>query len=336
MLEIADLLPKIRRLHDLLRDQVLAATRERTAAELSTVVAEQGGDLVFALDAVAEKTLVDFVAAEIASLEPIVLVAEGLPEGKLVLPTGASEDSCRWRMIVDPIDGTRPLMVQKRSGWILTGVAPNKGDETNLQDIVLAVQTELPLVKQYLADQMWAVRGKGVGAIRHNLHSGEARNLQLQPSTALSIQMGFATFSRFFPGVTDVLAAINDEVVRRALGPQPPGGTLCFDDQYPSTGGQLHGLFSGTDRFVADLRPIMQSVADERGEALAHCCHAYDVCTMLIAEELGIAITSPAGDPLRAPLDCETNIAWVGYANAAIQEEIEPVLLQVLKDRNLL
>ena len=39
----------------------------------------------------------------------------------------------RWRVIVDPIDGTRGLMYQKRSAWILTGVAPNRGPGTSLR-----------------------------------------------------------------------------------------------------------------------------------------------------------------------------------------------------------
>ena len=47
-------------------------------------------------------------------------------------------------MLADPIDGTRCLMYQKRSGWILTGIAPNRGEGTVLADIELAVQTEFP------------------------------------------------------------------------------------------------------------------------------------------------------------------------------------------------
>jgi hypothetical protein len=39
-------------------------------------------------------------------------------------------------------------MYQKRSAWILTGAAPNKGAATNLSDIEAAMQTEIPLVKQ--------------------------------------------------------------------------------------------------------------------------------------------------------------------------------------------
>ena len=71
-----------------------------------------------------------------------------------------------WWIIVDPIDGTRGLMYQKRSAWVLTGVAPNRGADTSLRDIVLAVQTEIPLVKQHLSDQMWALKGEGAQARR--------------------------------------------------------------------------------------------------------------------------------------------------------------------------
>src|SRR2546426_8918997 len=49
------------------------------------------------------------------------------------------EEECRWRLLVDPIDGTRGLMYQKGSAWNLTGVAPDRGAATPLRDIVLAV-----------------------------------------------------------------------------------------------------------------------------------------------------------------------------------------------------
>jgi hypothetical protein len=160
--------------------------------------------------------------------------------------------------------------------------------------------------------------------------------LELQPSKSETIQFGYAAISRFFPGVRDVLAGIEDEVIRAALGPQPPGGTLTFEDQYPSTGGQIYSLASGSDRFLADLRPLMRGIAAERGESLGHCCHPYDICTMLIAEELGVAITDPTGAQLDAPLDVETDVAWVGYANDAIRRQVEPALLAALRKRRLI
>jgi len=336
MLELDDILLAIRRLHDRIRERVFEATAQQSADELSRVVAEEGGDLVFAIDRVSEAVLLDFVADELASHEPVVLVAEGLPQGQVVLPAGADQADCRWRIIVDPIDGTRCLMFQKRSGWVLTGVAPNRGDATGLQDIVLAVQTELPLLKQHLCDQLWAIRDQGAEAVRYDRLTSETVPLELRPTQADSIQFGYAAISRFFPGLRDVSAAIDDEVVRGALGPQPPGGTLTFEDQYPSTGGQIYSLLCGSDRFIADLRPLLRYIAAERGETLGHCCHPYDICTMLIAQELGVQITDPSGAPLDAPLDVETDVAWAGYANDAIRRQVEPVLLSALQRRGLI
>ena len=338
MLEIEQLLPMLRRLHDRIRKRVLRATATQTAEQLSQIVGNDtagSGDLVFAIDRVSEAELTTFVTQEIAQHEPVVLIAEGLTGGQVVLPAGAAADDCRWRLIVDPIDGTRPLMYQKRSAWILTGVAPNRGASTNLQDIQLAVQTEIPLLKQHLCDQLWAVRGQGAAAERYNLISGERQPVDFNPSTVGTIQFGYAAISRFFPGARDVLAAIEDEVIQQVLGPQPPGGTLTFEDQYASTGGQIYSLLSGADRFLADLRPLMRKVAEERGENLGHCCHPYDICTLLIAEELGAAMTDSLGQPLNAPLDVTTDVAWAGYANPQIRQQVEPVLQAVLAERQL-
>jgi len=95
--------------------------------------------------------------------------------------------------------------------------------DTNLQDIELAVQTEIPLVKQHLSDVVWAVRGEGAGAERFDRLTGKQYPLRLQPSKAENILQGFAQIARFCPGARDVLAAIDDEIVFEALGPVQPG-----------------------------------------------------------------------------------------------------------------
>lgn len=339
MPELEELTPAVRRLHDRIRDRVVAATRTRSTEDLAQIVAEDvegSGDLVFAIDRVSEDELLEFVTTEIAADEPIVLVAEGLAGGEVVLPNGAHADDCRWRMIVDPIDGTRPLMYQKRSAWILTAIAPNRGPQTQLGDIQLAVQTEIPLIKQNLCDQLWAIRGRGAEAERVDLLSGARTPLQLRPSDADTIQYGYASISRFFPGMRDVLAEIEDQLTTNILGPRPPSGTMTFEDQYPSTGGQIYSLLSGADRFLADLRPLMKKLAAERGENMGHCCHPYDICTLLIAEELGVSITDPAGQPLSYPLDVTTDVAWVGYANDKIRQQVEPALVSELHRRDLI
>jgi hypothetical protein len=227
-------------------------------------------------------------------------------------------------------------MYQKRSGWILTGVAPNRGAETNLQDIELAVQTEIPLIKQHLSDVLWARRGRGAEAARFNRLTGESHELRLQPSRARTIRHGFAMIARFFPGVREELAAIDEEIVRGALGKVEPGKAHCFEDQYLASGGQLYELMAGHDRFVADLRPLMEPLMQRDGVALGICCHPYDLCTELIARELGVIVTDLRGEPLRAPLSIEADVAWAGYANDDIRREIEPLLLGALRKRGLL
>ena len=329
------LLPAILDLHERIRVSVVSAFAEQRPGSLSDVADDGAGDTIYAVDRVSEETLVEGLG-HLAREEPLVLVAEGLPPAGLVLPRGARDADCRWRLLVDPIDGTRGLMYQKRPAWILTGVAPNRGAATRLRDVVLAVQTEIPLVKQHLCDQLWAVRGEGVESRRFDRITGRTEPLALRPSRAETTAHGFASVSRFFPGARDVLASIDDEVAAAVLGPPVEGKAACFEDQYISTGGQLYELMVGHDRYVADLRPLLRGVLRDRGLPNPLCCHPYDLCTILIAEELGLAITDGSGAPLDSPLDLESDMAWIGYANDALRRVIEPALLGALRRRGLL
>ncbi len=335
MNDVAQLLEPIRRLHERIRAEVVAAFERDASGSLHGVASDDAGDTIYAVDRVSEELIVEFFDREVASHTPIVLVAEGLPEGQIVLPEGAREEDARWRVIVDPIDGTRCLMYQKRSGWVLTGVAPNLGPETSLADIELAVQTEIPILKQHLSDVVWTVRGGAVEGERYNRVTGERTPLRIEPSRAPSIEHGYAGIARFFPGARDELAAIDEEIVRRTLGPVRPGKAHCFEDQYASTGGQLFELMCGHDRFIADIRPLVESVIRKRGQQLGICCHPYDLCTELIARQLGVIVTDPWGEPVRARLSVEPDVAWVGYANEEIRRLVEPVLQAVLRERGL-
>ncbi|HWS56731.1 MAG TPA: inositol monophosphatase family protein [Pyrinomonadaceae bacterium] len=331
--DVRALLAPIRRLHERIRAEVVAACERASVEELSGVEREAESDTIYELDRFGEARLVEFFEREVATPDaPVVLVAEGLEAGRVVLPRGAREAGAAWRVIVDPIDGTRGLMYQKRSAWVLTGVAPERGPSTGLADIELAVQTEIPLVKQHLSDALWAVRGRGASAERVNRLTGERAPLRLRPSRAESIAHGFAMVARFFPGARDELAAIDEEIVRGALGPAPPGKALCFEDQYLSSGGQLYELMAGHDRFVADLRPLVRRADDER----PLCCHPYDLCAELIARELGVVVTDARGGPLDAPLEVGADVAWAGYANEHLRRQIEPLLLAALERRGLL
>ncbi len=107
-----------------------------------------------------------------------------------------------------------------------------------------------------------------------------------------------------------------------------PGKASCFEDQYLSSAGQLYELMAGHDRFVADLRPLIKQPILS--------CHPYDLCTALIAEELGVAVAKPDGSPLDAPLDVTTDVSWVGYANQMIRAAVEAPLQDILRNRGLL
>jgi fructose-1,6-bisphosphatase/inositol monophosphatase family enzyme len=189
-----------------IRARVVAACETSNAEDLSAVIADDEGDTIFAIDRISEDVVLEQFEREVASIAPIVLIAEGLSGGKVVLPSDANESEAVWRVIVDPIDGTRELMYQKRSAWILTGVAPDRGDDTTLRDVEFAIQTEIPIVKQHRSDTIWAFRDKGVRAERYDRLSGRTANLDLKPSKAKTIEQGFAMISRFFPGARDVLA----------------------------------------------------------------------------------------------------------------------------------
>ena len=334
--EVRSFFEPLKSLHETIRDEVVAACERSSLEALSEVVADSDGDTIFAIDRVSEKLLIDFFSKEIAPRTTIVLIGEGIENGKVVLPRGKTEEEAAWRIIVDPIDGTRGLMYQKRSGWILTGVAPNLGPGTTLRDIVFAVQTEIPLVKQHLSDMLWAFRGEGLKAERYDRVRNTLEPIVLGPSAAPTISQGYSTISRFFPGARDVLAAIEDEMVRNVLGLPTENKAQCFEDQYISTGGQLYELIAGHDRFIADLRPLLGGTMKERGMDLSICCHPYDMCTAIIALEAGVKITDEYGDEPSAPLDIESNVTWIGYANDDIRQSVELHLTAALERRGLL
>ena len=329
-----EFLPIIKKLHEQIRDAVVEECEKSAVESLSRIAKEEEGDTIYAVDKVSEELLIEFFEREIAPHTSVVLIAEGLETGQIILPHGTKEADCAWRVIVDPIDGTRGLMYQKRSAWILTGVAPNKGAETNLSDIEAAIQTEIPLVKQHLSDTLWAERGKGVKAERFNRITKENSDLKLQPSKSATIAHGFASVARFFAGVGTESAEIYEEVVKGALGTVQAGKAHCFEDQYICTGGQLYELIAGHDRFIADLRPVFEKSLQNQGLRLGICCHPYDLCTELIAREAGVIVTDENGEQLTAKLSVEPDAAWIGYANRDIRGQIEPLLRAALKKRN--
>lgn len=330
--EATPLLAKLRVLHEAMRDhlhaKIVAAARSQRYDTLASEAAIQGGDTIYVLDTHAEEILLPY-CEEWGRETPFLLVCEGLPDGEQLF--GCSErNQAAFIMICDPIDGTRPLMYDKRSAWLITGIAPNVPG-ANLSHIEIAMQTELPTSRALYADTLWAVRGENAFARTQNLVTGETHDWTPRPSSAPTVEGGYAMFSKFFVGSKGWLANTEEELMRRVLGSPQDGQPQTFDDQYISNAGQLYDLMTGRDRFNAELRPLAHARL-HGGASTRLCSHPYDLCGELIARECGVIVTDEKGGPLTAPLDVHSPVSWIAYANKQIQAQIEPALLQLLHE----
>ena len=294
-----------RRLLCALGDHIRAAVIGARGIEMTSIEGETVADTIYAIDRIADDELLGWFEQHWVGVE---LVSEGLDEPVVI------GNNPEWTVIVDPIDGTRGLMHDKRAAWCLAAAAPYGG---SLRDVRVAAMTELPTIKQGAADQLSAARGEGnVHAVRVDLRDARASELRVRPSSATDLEHGFGGLAKFFiPGKVQ-LAELEAELFRRL------GARTVFDDEYVCSGGQLHELMTGRDRFVADLRPLIIP------SALA--CHPYDVCTAMLLEEAGGVVTDPRGEPLDAPLDTTSPVAWVGYANPALAARIGPILAELV------
>ena len=301
------------------RDDVLRVCRTAGVEQLAAYDDSGPGDTAFAIDRVSEARLVELVEGLGV---PVLLVAEGLDPAGLAVGDGPPA----WTLLVDPLDGTRQLAHQKRSAWVLLGAAPGTGG--TLADLEVSVAVEVPTVKAGAADVLSAVRGEGTDGVRVDLRHGARRPLPVRPSTARGLEQGYGGVARYFPGAREELAAIDDAVARRVLGPARAGKAQCFEDQY-CTGGTLVELAVGHDRWACDLRPLL-------GTARAGiCAHPYDLAGWRVAAEAGVHVVRPDGSPLDDPLDLTSDVAWAAYANDAVRALVEPALQAELAERGL-
>lgn len=311
-------------LGEVVRNQIVAARATSALDDLAAVAAVTAADTIYAVDKVGEAAITAWFAAHWPAAEPVEIVMEGIEEGEeLVFPQGISAAATKWKVILDPIDGTRNLMYDKRSAWSLAALAPQRGAATNLSDIVVAAMTEIPTSKQWRGDQVSAVRGGGVRAEAFDLVRGGRAPLALRPSTANDFRHGFASVVKFFPEGKALTARVEEELWRRLAAAEGKAqASVVFDDQYLCTGGQIYELLAGRDRMIADLRPL---VFRKLGLDLPLACHPYDICTALLLQEAGGVVERPDGGPLDAPLDTTTPVAWVGYANERLAAQARPV-----------
>lgn len=325
-LDFATILPRLRVLQADIRAALRAHMRTQSAAVWSRTVRDDAGDTIFGIDVAVEQILLEH-CQEWGRQQHFVLLAEGIePEGIEFGRKGLGGPP--FRLLVDPIDGTRGLMYDKRSAWCLMGAAPDRGKATRLSDIDVAVMTELPTTRMAVSDCLWAVRGGGAFGERHDLYSGKAERLAVVPSHATTLLQGFASISNFFRGAKELTSRIEEDILVRALGPWKPEKPEVYCDQYISSGGQLAELALGRDRLILDIRPL---VYRHLGVDASLCSKPYDLCTLLIAQEAGCVVLAPDGSAIDAPLDVTSNVAFAAYANRELATVLQPMVRGALQ-----
>ncbi len=309
-------------LGDFVRDAVVAGRQHRLTEDLSAVSRESVADTIYSIDVLSEEAITEWFLAHWPTEWPVELVAEGFddPEARL-FPRGVRLEETRFRCVVDPIDGTRGLMYDKRPAWVLSGLAPQRGSETRLPDVFVAAMTEIPLRKQWRADQISAVRGRGLVIEGVDIRNGTREPVTLRASKARDFRHGFASIVKFFPAGKVAASRLEVELWQELYGTTE--WPVIFDDQYISTGGQFYELLAGHDRMNGDLRPMILA---REGLGMTLVCHPYDVCTALLLTEAGIVFEKPDGSVVDTPLDLTSPVAWMAYANEALAEIARPIV----------
>ncbi len=311
-----------------IRNAVLRGRTGQDADALSAVAGVGGGDTIYAIDKFGEDAILQWFAANWPVSAPVQVVMEGIEE-VVCFPADTAVADTLWKCIIDPIDGTRGIMYDKRSAWALAGIAPQRGDDTRLSHIVVAAMTEIPTSKQWRADQLSTTTDGPLVCTAHDLRAGTISPLDLTPSTAKDFSHGFASFAKYFPEGRTLTAQIEEQIWDELVGQCTTTSPLIFDDQYISTGGQFYEVIAGHDRLVGDLRPIVFRVLDFDGSALV--CHPYDACAWLVLAKAGAVYEHPLGGFPDAPLDTESGLAWIVYANESLAALARPVVQRVLR-----
>lgn len=279
-------------------------------------------DVQYGVDVATETGLVDAVADRLAPWLPLRLFSEGLPSAGVVVGTGMPER----RLVIDPIDGTRGLMHDKRSAWVLLGIAPDR--DPRLRALEASAMVEIPTRLGGAGEVLSATRGAGwTGTIDPMPGvTGMPTTFVRRPTEGLSLEHGFATVARFFPGISRTLDAFTSAWAEafEARGWAPPGAV--FEDQYISNGGQMAALITGRDRLVIDVRARL----GDPGRPI-RSGHAYDLLGILVAEEAGVVIADCSGADLDAPLDMVAPVPWIGYAHGPMRDAFAPVIAATLR-----
>jgi len=334
MLDYSEFVQKLKELHFTMRDvymKALIQARKTSYKDISKVAKFGIADLSYAIDKVPDK-LLEKTFEKWGKEIPMIVIEEEW--GATTFPEGTHPDDCEIRLIIDRLDGTREIMYAKNRAWILTGIAPNKGVKTYLDDIEVAVQTSVGKNVFGEDEILWATKKRKTVLEIWDLDKKKFINkLSVSPSKAETIEHGFLPIVLYFEGYKKVLGSIADKLTEKIIGPVYKGISRVFDEQYISSGGELANLVTGKYRGVIDIRPFLGRIT---GTPFGLCAHPYDLCTKLIVDKAN-AIIDCFGvytDMIekKVPLDAKTDVAFIAFANKKIQNQVEPALKEILSE----
>ena len=314
------------------RERLLEALAGDALSDLGRGVAEGVGDTTFALDLPAEAA-VEAWFSEQARAAPVSLLTEDAgwrhrgPDADQ--PGGWRDlegfDHGGPRIVIDPIDGTRPLMHDLRSAWVVIGFAGPGPSQPRGSELSGGLLVELPTSVQDRARWLESPRGGPVelrilplGASAAEVAAAAARSVSVDAEARADA--GYLTFFRYHPAQRRRLATLEESFFRRLAEHEGSDLLQVYEDGYCSSGAQLALLALGRYRFVADLRARIGGVSGP-------FCKPYDVAgAIVIAEAAGVVLRDARGQPLDFDIDATTPLDWVGYVNEATRGRLEPHL----------
>jgi myo-inositol-1(or 4)-monophosphatase len=279
-----------------LRDSVLPHLGSH-AARAHEDAAAVGGDVTFAIDADAERTLERFLAERAPEL------AYYSEDRGLVEPPGGARDV----LVVDPIDGTRPALAGLESCCVSIAAAP-LGGEPSIGDVSVGCVVEIPSGAVFLAE-----RGQGL------VESPPVRLSRCDRLDRMFWTYGFR--GRPARPTAEVLAELID--ASSVGGATFELGSAAFDMTRVVTG-QLDAYVEPGPRLVADV-PGMRAEFERVGGGAILNNSPYDVAAAaLVLEEAGALVSDAYGRPLgQRPLlgsGAEYQISVVASANEALHD----------------
>jgi myo-inositol-1(or 4)-monophosphatase len=287
----------VRELALVLREQVLPhlGSHAGRAHEEDSAV---GGDVTFAIDADAERTLESFLSERAPD------VSFYSEDRGLVAAEGASTV-----LVVDPIDGTRPALAGLEACCVSIAAAPLR-DGVTMGEVSVGCVVEIPTGTVFLAE-----RGRGLV---------ESPPVRLSANEELGRM--FWTYGLRGRPARPMAEVLGDLIDASSVGGASfELGAASFDMTRIVTG-QLDAYVEPGPRLVADV-PGMREQFERIGGGAVLNNSPYDLAaSVLILEEAGAIVSDAYGSSLAdRPLlgsDAEFQMSVVAASNAVLHERV--------------